>query len=73
MSIIPQIPKKVYDIIVVGAGAAGLPLCYSLAKKGLDVLCLEKNASAGAGDGKTGELWFELFYGSSYISDNETE
>lgn len=34
--------KQIYDVIVVGAGPAGATLAYELAKKGTEVLLLEK-------------------------------
>ena len=34
--------KQIYDVIVVGAGPAGATLAYELAKKGIEVLLLEK-------------------------------
>ena len=36
-----------YDVIVIGAGHNGLAATALLAKRGLRVLCLEKNAYAG--------------------------
>ena len=34
--------KQSYDVIVVGAGPAGATLAYELARKGIEVLLLEK-------------------------------
>ena len=34
--------KHLYDVIIVGAGPAGATLGYELARKGVDVLILEK-------------------------------
>lgn len=39
---------KTYDICVVGSGAGGAPLAWSLAKKGLNVLILEKGTDFNA-------------------------
>ncbi len=39
--------KESYDVIVVGAGFGGSPCAALLAKRGLKVLLLEKNAKAG--------------------------
>ncbi len=41
-----------YDVIIIGAGSVGVPTSYFLAKEGMRVLCLEKNASAGQGENK---------------------
>jgi phytoene dehydrogenase-like protein len=41
-----------YDAIVVGAGHNGLAATAMLAKRGLRVLCLEKNAYAGGSDAR---------------------
>lgn len=40
-------PKPTYDVIVIGAGMGGSPCAALLAKRGLKVLLLEKNARAG--------------------------
>lgn len=37
-----------YDIIISGAGPAGLASAFYLSKNGFSVLVLEKNAAAGA-------------------------
>ena len=41
-----------YDVIIIGAGSVGVPTSYFLAKEGMKVLVLEKNASAGQGENK---------------------
>ena len=41
-----------YDVIIIGAGSVGVPSAYFLAKEGMKVLVLEKNASAGQGENK---------------------
>lgn len=40
-------PPKKYDVIIIGAGAAGLALNYQLSGSGLDVLLLERQNRAG--------------------------
>ncbi len=42
-----------YDVIIIGAGSVGVPTAYFLAREGMKVLCIEKNASAGQGENKT--------------------
>jgi sarcosine oxidase subunit beta len=44
--------KKGCDIIVIGAGSVGCPLAFFLAREGLKVLLLDKNASPGQGQNK---------------------
>lgn len=44
--------KKGCDIIIVGAGSVGCPLTYFLAREGLKVLLLDKNAAPGQGQNK---------------------
>lgn len=44
--------KKACDIIIVGAGSVGCPLTYFLAREGLKVLLLDKNAAPGQGQNK---------------------
>ncbi len=41
-----------YDVIIIGAGSVGVPTAYFLAKEGMKVLCLDKNASSGQGENK---------------------
>jgi len=41
------VPRDSYDVIVIGAGFGGSSCAGLLAKKGLDVLLVEKNAQAG--------------------------
>ncbi len=44
--------KKRYDVIVIGAGSVGQPTAFFLAKEGVKVLCIDKNASSGQGQNK---------------------
>ena len=44
--------NAIYDVIVIGAGSAGNPTAYQLAKAGLRVLVLERRSAAGQGDNK---------------------
>ena len=39
-----------YDVVIIGAGSVGTILSYWLAKKGLEVAVIEKNASVGRGE-----------------------
>lgn len=41
-----------YDVIIIGAGSIGVPAAGEIAKTGLRVLCIDKNASPGQGDNK---------------------
>ncbi len=41
---------KAYDAVIIGAGSVGTILSYWLARKGLKVAVIEKNASAGRGE-----------------------
>ena len=41
-----------YDVIIIGAGSVGVPTSYFLAKEGMKVLVIEKNASSGQGENK---------------------
>jgi sarcosine oxidase subunit beta len=41
-----------YDVIIIGAGSVGVPATMAIARKGLKVLCLDKNPSSGQGDNK---------------------
>lgn len=43
---------KNFDAIVIGAGSVGVPTTYFLAKRGLRVLCLDKNFASGQGENK---------------------
>ena len=43
---------KTYDVIIIGAGSIGLPLSFELAKKGVKVGVIDKNASAGRGENR---------------------
>ena len=36
--------QKIYDVIIVGAGPAGSTLAYELARQGISVLILERDA-----------------------------
>lgn len=50
----PPLLKEVKaDILIVGAGAAGLSAAYSLMNKGLKVIVLEKNICGGSSSGKS--------------------
>ena len=44
--------ERNYDVIIIGAGSVGTPTAYYLAKAGLKVLVIEKNASMGQGSNK---------------------
>jgi len=44
--------KNNFDSIIIGAGSVGVPTAYSLVKKGLRVLCIEKNRASGQGQNK---------------------
>jgi sarcosine oxidase, subunit beta len=41
-----------FDAIVIGAGSTGIPITYFLTQKGLRVLCIDENSSAGQGQNK---------------------
>ena len=45
-------PDHSYDVIIIGAGSVGTPTAYYLAKAGLNVLVIDKNASVGQGSNK---------------------
>ena len=45
--------KQAYDVIVVGAGSAGVPAAWAMARSGLEVLVVDKLASPGQGSNKT--------------------
>jgi sarcosine oxidase subunit beta len=42
-----------FDVVVVGAGSVGIPIAWSLARQGIDVLVLDRGASPGQGSNKT--------------------
>lgn len=44
--------KKIYDIIIIGAGSVGLPISIELANSGYKVLVLDKEATFGQGENK---------------------
>jgi len=44
--------KSSYDVIVIGAGSAGVPVAMSLAERGVKTLVLDKNPSPGQGENK---------------------
>lgn len=44
--------KKVYDVIIVGAGSIGVPTAYFMAKAGLDVLVIDSLPSVGQASNK---------------------
>ncbi len=44
--------KKIYDIIIIGAGVTGLSIAYCLSKKNVKVLVIEKNPEIGFGVSK---------------------
>lgn len=50
------------DVIVVGAGPAGLSAAYFLAKKGFKVLVLERRISYGGGINGGGNLFHKIVY-----------
>ncbi len=41
-----------YDVIIIGAGSAGVPATREIAKSGLSVLCIDSKPSPGQGDNK---------------------
>jgi len=43
---------KNYDVIIIGAGSVGTPIAMNLAAEKLNVLVIEKHASAGQGENK---------------------
>jgi len=43
---------QIYDAIVIGAGSVGLPITFYLSQKGLKVLCIDSDFSAGQGQNK---------------------
>lgn len=45
-------PLKNYDAVIIGAGSVGVVLAYWLARKGLKVVVLDKQASPGRGENK---------------------
>ena len=44
--------SKTFDAIVVGGGSVGVPSAYYLAKRGLEVLVLDRRPAVGQGDNK---------------------
>ncbi len=44
---------KPYDVIVIGAGSVGVPAAWAMARAGLNVLVVDKFASAGQGSNKS--------------------
>jgi len=44
--------NQIYDAIVIGAGSVGLPITFYLSQKGLKVLCIDSDFSAGQGQNK---------------------
>ena len=38
-----------YDAIIIGGGIIGSAIAYEMAKSGKNVLCVEKNLTAGSG------------------------
>ena len=44
--------KKMYDVIIIGAGSVGTPLAMSLSESGASVLCIDSAPSAGQGNNK---------------------
>lgn len=66
--------KKVYDLIVIGAGAAGLMCAFTAGRRGMSVLLLERNKKPGAkilisGGGRC-NFTNERISADAYISDN---
>jgi sarcosine oxidase subunit beta len=47
-----SLAKRSYDVIVIGAGSVGVPAAWSMARSGLSVLVLERQASVGQGSNK---------------------
>jgi sarcosine oxidase subunit beta len=45
-------PRRSYDVVVIGAGSVGIPSAWSMARSGLDVLVLDRFASPGQGSNK---------------------
>ncbi|CAN5975373.1 unnamed protein product [Sphagnum jensenii] len=57
--------KAVTDVVVVGAGIAGLTVAYNLAKEGKKVVVLESRVRAGGQTGRTSAHtmpWYDDFY-----------
>lgn len=46
-------PTNNYDVIIIGAGSVGVPTALALVRKNVNVLVLDKFASAGQGSNKT--------------------
>ena len=45
--------RKVYDVILIGAGSVGVPGALAMARDGLSVLVIDRFASPGQGSNKT--------------------
>ncbi len=45
-------PKRIHDVIVVGAGSVGIPAAWAMTRSGLDVLVIDKMPSPGQGSNK---------------------
>ena len=51
------IEEKTYDIVVIGAGTAGIPAVYTALEEGATVACLQKAPTASAnGNGSSGVI-----------------
>jgi len=48
--------RETHDVVIIGAGMAGLSLAYFLAKEGCDVCVIEKNSSAQESTGRCGGI-----------------
>lgn len=59
------------DVVVVGAGVMGCGTAYWLAKAGLDVLVLERQALAHGASGMAAAMLESLGYGAKLESQNE--
>lgn len=46
-------PRKAYDVVIIGAGSVGIPAAWSMAREGLRVLVLDRFASPGQGSNKS--------------------
>jgi sarcosine oxidase subunit beta len=44
---------KAYDVIIIGAGSVGVPAAFEMARAGLQVLVIDRMASAGQGSNKS--------------------
>jgi len=69
----PQVIKKPYDVVIVGAGLSGLAAAQKLSGLGLQVLLLEKSKGLGGRvatrrrDGPGGEVIFD--HGAQFVRD----